>query len=197
MTLLPPVMTAIFPSSLPVCLALRFICSEFRLLCYEASVDDERGTNREFRVVGREIENRRRDVLGGAYSPCRGNRTEGIAHLAFLSSKAIKHVSRDDPRGDGVDADISSGEFERDRFGQAFDSMLGSNVNADLSQANVPRHAGIVDDGAAPVLEHGRNFVTHRIENAPHVDVKNAPIFGFGSLIERAFPFNSGVVKRD
>src|SRR5207248_4278423 len=143
--------------------------SHLHLLRYEASVDHERGTDREFRVVGREIENRRCDVLGGAYSPCRGNRTEGIAHLAFLSGKAIKHVSRDDARGDSVDADISSGEFERDRFGQAFDSVLGSNVNTDLSQANVPRYAGIVDDGAAPVLEHCSNFVTHRIENAPNV----------------------------
>src|SRR5438094_3019823 len=155
----------------------------FDLLRYEASVDHEGGTDGEFRFVGREIENRRRDVLGGAYSPCRGNRTEGIAHLAFLSGEAIKHVSRDDTRGDGVDADISSGEFERDRFGQAFDSMLGSNVNADLSQANVPRHAGIVDDGAAPVLEHGRNFVTHRIQDAPNVNVEDAPILGFGSLL--------------
>jgi hypothetical protein len=44
---------------------------------------------------------------------------------------------------------------------------------------------------------HGRNFVTHRIENAPNVDVKNAPILSFGSLLERAFPFNAGIVKRN
>src|SRR5207247_2831814 len=91
--------------------------------------------------------------------------------------------------------DVSYGEFERDRFGQTFDSVFGSNVNADLSQTNVPGHAGIVDDGAASVLEHDRNFVTHRIENAPNIDVKNAPILSFGSLIERAFPFNAGIVK--
>src|SRR5439155_19681704 len=100
-------------------------------------------------------------------------------------------------RSDGVDADVSSGEFERDRFGQAFDSVLGGNVNADLSQTDVPGHAGIVDDGAASVLEHGRNFVTHRIENAPNVDVENAAILGFSGLIERAFPFNAGIVKSD
>jgi hypothetical protein len=75
--------------------------------------------------------------------------------------------------------------------------MLGSNVNADLRQTNMPGHAGVVDDGAAAVFEHGRNFVTHRLENAPNVDVENSAILRFGSLIERAFPFNAGVVKRD
>src|SRR5204863_2915184 len=95
------------------------------------------------------------------------------------------------------DTDVSSGEFERVRFVQAFESVLGSNVNADLPQTNVPGHAGIVDDGAASTLEHDRNFVTHRIENAPNIDVENAPILSFGSLIERAFPFNAGIVKRD
>jgi hypothetical protein len=39
--------------------------------------------------------------------------------------------------------------------------------------------------------------LTHRIENAPNVDVKNTPILSFGSLLERAFPFNAGIVKRN
>src|SRR6266542_2612795 len=95
----------------------------------------------------------------------------------------IQDSSGDHPGRNGVDANVSSGEFERDRFGQAFNSVLGSNVNADLTQTNVPRHAGIVDYGAAAVLEHGRNFVTHRIENAPNADVENARILSFGRLI--------------
>src|SRR5216110_891363 len=61
----------------------------------------------------------------------------------------------------------------------------------------MPGYTGIVNDGAAAILEHDRNFVTHRIENAPNVDVEDAAIFGFGCLIERAFPFNAGIVKRD
>src|SRR6266852_3095985 len=35
------------------------------------------------------------------------------------------------------------------------------------------------------------------IENAPDIDVENAAIFGFGCLIQWAFPFDAGVVKRD
>src|SRR5439155_4547924 len=124
----------------------------------------------------------------------RNHRRNLIARGTF--SETIEHFGGDHSRRDGVDADVSFGEFERDRFGQAFDSVLGSNVNADLPQTNVPGHAGIVDDGAASVLEHGGNFVTHRIQNAPDVDVENAPILSFGSLIERAFPFNAGIVKR-
>src|SRR5437773_5447568 len=169
----------------------------FDLLRYEASVDHERGTDRESRVVGREIENRRRDVLGGAYSPCRGNRTEGIAHLAFLSGKAIKHVSRDDPRGDGVDADVLFGELERNRLGEAFDCVFGGDVNADLAQSDVTSHAGIIDDRAAAGFEHRRDFVAHRIQDAPNIDVEDAAIFGFRGLAYGPFPFNSGVVKRD
>src|SRR5439155_8028123 len=125
----------------------------------------------------------------------RNHRRNLIARGTF--SETIEHFGGDYSRRDGVDADVLSGEFERDRFGQAFDSVLGSNVNADLPQTNVPGHAGIVDDGAASVLEHRRNFVTHRIENAPNVNVKNAPILSFRSLIERAFPFNAGIVKRN
>ena len=39
--------------------------------------------------------------------------------------------------------------------------------------------------------------MAHRIEHAPHVDVEDAAIFRFGCLIERAFPFDAGIVKRD
>src|SRR5438034_1198117 len=182
MPLLPPVISAIFPSSLPAFFSLGFICSEFRLLCYEASVYDERGTNREFRVVGRKIENRCCDLLGGAYSPRRGNRAEGIAHLAFLSGKTIKHVSRDDTRGDGVNADVLFGELERNRLGEAFDCVFGGDVNADLAQSDVTSHAGIINDRAAADFEHRRDFVTHRIQNAPNIDVEDAAIFGFRGM---------------
>jgi hypothetical protein len=60
----------------------------------------------------------------------------------------------------------------------------------------MPSYAGSIDDRAA-ILKHHRNFVAHRIENAPDVDVENATIFHFSSLIERAFPFDAGVVKCD
>ena len=172
-----------------------FNCSEFGLSGDPAAIDDQRCPGREFCTVGTEIENRRSDFLAGAHPSNRNHRGNLIARSTF--SKTIEHIGGDHSRRDGVDADISFGEFEGDRFCQAFDSVFGSNVNADLSQTNMPGHTGIVDDGATSVVEHGRNFVTHRIENAPNVDVENAPILSFGSLIERAFPFNAGIVKSD
>src|SRR5205823_14102560 len=114
---------------------------------------------------------------GNAHSPDRNHRRNLIARGAV--SETIEHIGGDHARSDGVDTDVSSGEFERDRFGQAFDRVLGSNVNADLPQTNVPGHAGIVDDGAASTLEHDPDFVTHRIKNTPNVDVENAPILSF------------------
>src|SRR5207248_7501511 len=141
------------------------------------------------------IANLSSNFLAAAHPTDRNHRRNLIARGAF--SETIEHIGGDHSRRDGIDANVSSGEFERDRFGQAFDSVLGSNVNADLPQTNVPGHAGIVDDGAASTLEHDRDFVTHRIENTPNVDVENAPILRFCSLIERAFPFNAGIVKRN
>jgi hypothetical protein len=39
--------------------------------------------------------------------------------------------------------------------------------------------------------------VTHRIQNAPNVDVEDAAVFGLGGLIQWAYPLNAGVVKGD
>ena len=56
--------------------------------------------------------------------------------------------------------------------------------------------AGSVDDCATAVLEHDGDFVPHRIEHSPHVNIENPSIFGFGRMIERAFPLNACIVKR-
>jgi hypothetical protein len=37
--------------------------------------------------------------------------------------------------------------------------------------------------------------MTHRIENAPDVDVEDAAVFRFGGLIQRPHPLHAGVVK--
>src|SRR5512132_2341806 len=39
--------------------------------------------------------------------------------------------------------------------------------------------------------------MTHRIQDAPDVDVENTAILSFGGLIQRAFPFHAGIVKGD
>src|SRR5438034_4655723 len=129
------------------------------LLRYPASIDNQRGPDGELCVLGTEIEDRSSDFFGNTFSANRNHRSNLIAHGAV--SETIEHIGGDHSRRDGVDADVSPGEFECDRFGQAFDSMLGSDVNADLPQTNVPGHTGIVDYGAVAIREHGGNFVTH------------------------------------
>src|SRR6266545_3114330 len=162
--------------------------SKSSLLRYPASIDDKRGTDYELCVVGTEIENRRSALFGGAFPSHRNHRRDLIAQ--FLSRETSKHIGDDHTGSDCIDADVLFGEFERDRFGKAFDRVFGRNVDTDLAHAYVPRHAGIVDDGAAAILQHYWDFVTHRIENAPNVDIENAAVFSFGSLIERALPFH-------
>ena len=58
--------------------------------------------------------------------------------------ETVPHVGGDGPRGDGVDANVLLGELQRDRFGQAFDRVLGSDVNADLRETDMPSNAGII-----------------------------------------------------
>jgi len=48
-----------------------------------------------------------------------------------------------------------------------------------------------------PGLEHGGNFMLHRIQNAPNVDIEGPAILFFGDLIEWSRDFDAGVVKRD
>src|ERR1700758_2228130 len=123
---------------------------------------------------------------------------EGIAHLAFFSGKAVDHVGCDTAGGGHcVNTDILFGEPQRESLSQTFDRMLGRGVDADLSHANVTGYTGGIDDGAATVLEHRWNFVTHRIQNAPNVDVEDAAVFGLGGLIQWADPLNASIVKSD
>src|SRR5205814_8185564 len=68
---------------------------------------------------------------------------------------------------------------------------------AESTETDVAGYARGVNDCAAAVLEHHRNFVTHRVQKAPNVDVKDAPVLGFSSLIERTLPFNASIVKRN
>src|SRR5438874_2867232 len=112
------------------------------LLRQEAPIHDEGDAGGEFCVVGTEIENRRGDFLGGAYPPDRDKRGEGIEHLGFLSGKAIEHLGCDGAWGDGVDADVLFGELERNGLAEAFDRVLGCDVDADLAHTTVPGNAG-------------------------------------------------------
>src|SRR5437764_13760842 len=115
-------------------LSIFSIDSKFSLLRHPASIDNQRGPDGEFCVVGTDIEDRSSDFFGNTFSANRNHRSNLIAQ--FTPRKTIEHFGGDHSWRDGVDADVLSGKFERDRFGQAFDSVLGSNVNADLPQAN-------------------------------------------------------------
>src|ERR1700756_1858470 len=187
------------------------LSTSVRLFCYDTSIDFymcsllgqhssihyEGSASGKLRVVRTEIENRCGDFFAGANAPDRMKRSEVIAHLAFFSGKAIDHLGCDTGGGHRINTNILFGELQRESLGQAFDRMLGRGVDADLTHANVPGHAGSIDDCPTAVFQHDRDFVTHRIQNAPNVDVEDAAVFGLGGLIQWAYPLNAGVVKSD
>src|SRR5205085_2493957 len=108
--------------------------------------------------------------------------------VAGVSGKAIPHFSRNWPRSHGVDANVLFGEFKSCRLGQSFDRLFGCDIDADSTTTDVAGYARGVDACAATVLDHHRNFVTHRVQKAPNVDVEDAPVLGFSNAIAVALP---------
>ena len=84
-------------------------------------------------------------------------------NVAFFARHPVNHISLDCAGSDGIDANALLREFERGGLGQSFHSVLRCHVNARLRQSNVSRHALCIHNGAAAGLEHGGNFMSHRI----------------------------------
>src|SRR5260221_10524301 len=76
-------------------------------------------------------------------------------------------------------------------------TTLFRSVDARLRQRDMSGDARCINNGAAAGLEHGGNFMLHRIQNAPNVDIEGPAILFFGDLIEWSRDFDAGVVKRD
>ena len=56
--------------------------------------------------------------------------------------------------------------------------------------------AGNVNNGAAASPKHCRDFMLHRTEKAPNINIKGLSILFFGDLIQRTRDFNTGIVVR-
>src|SRR5438105_14569039 len=112
--------------------------ASFSLLCNPTSINDQRGPGGKSCGVGTEIENRRSDLFGGAFPSHRNHRRDLIAQ--FLSRETSKHIGGDYTGSDRIDANVLSGELERDGFGQAVDRGFGRNVHTDFADAYVPVH---------------------------------------------------------
>jgi hypothetical protein len=87
-------------------------------------------------------------------------------------------------------------ELERNGLGQSFHSMLRRHVNARLRQPNMPGDTRCINNCAAAGLEHCGDFMLHRIQDAPNVDVEGPPILFFGDFIKWPCDFDAGIVER-
>src|SRR5438552_6959398 len=110
-----PVTTATFPFSFPFFIVVPFIRDlAFQpLACNVTSIYNQRGTGREFRIVGSEIENGCGDFFTGTDSAHRSDRGDLVAHL--VPGEAIEHLGGDHTRRNCVDPNVLFGELERDR----------------------------------------------------------------------------------
>ena len=57
--------------------------------------------------------------------------------------------------------------------------------------------ARCVNNGAAPSFEHRGDFILHRIQDTPNVDIESPAILFFGDLIERPPDLDTGIVEGD
>src|SRR4029077_17134874 len=73
--------------------------------------------------------------------------------------------------------------------------MFRRRVNARLRKSNMSGDARRVNNGASPGLGHRADFMLHRIQDAPHVDVESPAILFFGHLIQRSHGFDTGIVE--
>ena len=76
-----------------------------------------------------------------------------VASAAFAlggSSEAGQHAGARRSGRDGVDADLGFGDFERHRLGDAFDGVLGADIDRGASRALVSIGRRDIDDVAGP-----------------------------------------------
>jgi hypothetical protein len=70
----------------------------------------------------------------------------------------------------GIDPDALLGVLDGRGASQTDHAMLGRDVGAGLGEPDRAEDRGHVDDGAAPVGEHGRELMEHAVEDAVQVD---------------------------
>ena len=119
----------------------------------------------------------------------------------MFSDVPVKRVSMPVSVGPGATAftripDLAS--LERHRLGDAFDGVLGADVDRGESRALVPVGRGDIDDAAAALGLHGAHFVLHAQDHAENVGVERRGKAFRGLVRDRTnLAFGGGVVHRD
>src|SRR3546814_12138164 len=73
----------------------------------------------------------------------------------------------------------SSGLFQRRRFGQADDAVLGGDVSRQVRCADQAGDRRTIDDRAAAALEHLRNLEPHAVPDTGEIDTDDTvPVLG-------------------
>ena len=93
--------------------------------------------------------------------------------------------------------DVLLGEFQGYTFGHPLDRMFGGDINSGLGRTDMAKGAGGIDDGSPAAFKHGSDFVLHRIEYAPNIDVEDLFVSVLRDLAQGSSRFHAGIVERD
>src|SRR6266702_90057 len=167
------------------------------LLRRPAPVDHELAARDEGRLVGGEVEDAVRHLVGLAVA-AEGNAVDHTLVCRRVRASTLGHGGDDGSGVDGVASDALPGVLERGQFGQEPDGALGSLVGrAAVPHAHEPELGRDVDDGAAARAPHGGHGGLGPEEDALGVDVHHAvPRLG-GGVLEPARPADARVVDED
>src|SRR6266403_759337 len=130
-----------------------------------STVDVEDVTRHESGFVRSQEDDTLGDLLGESEPSKRNLRRQGRLILGGARETSQQPGVRGS-RSNGVDTNPGSGDFERYRLGNAFDGVLGTDVNRGESRALVAAGRGDVDDAAAPLGLHGAHFMLHAQNHA-------------------------------
>src|SRR3989454_8435372 len=161
------------------------------------AVDVEDVTRDERGLVRRDEHDAVGDLLGQAESTQRDLRREGRLVLR-RAGEAGQHAGVRGAWCDGIHANSRLGDFERHRLGDAFDGVLGADVDRGESCTLVPVGRGDIDDAAAPLGLHGAYFMLHAQDHAQNVGLERRGKAFRGLVRDRADrTFGGGVVHGD
>src|SRR3981189_1707558 len=144
-----------------------------------------------------------RNTMPSATSSERPSRPIGtpVTRAALFSAVPVKRVSMPvfrRARRDGIHTDSRLGDLERHRLGDAFDGVLGADVDRGPGRALVPVSRRDVDDAAASLDLHGAHFVLHAQDYAENVGLERRGKAFRGLVRDQAdLAFGGGVVHRD
>src|SRR5260370_31590660 len=162
-----------------------------------AAVDVEDLARDPLSCVRPEEEDTVGDFLGEAKSLKR-NLLHQRSLVLWRTGEAGQHAGVSWAGRDGVHPNSRLGELERYRLGDAFDGVLGADVDRGESRAPVSVGRGDVDDAAAALGLHRAHFVLHAQDHAENIGLERRGK-AFRGLVRdwTNLAFGGGIVHRD